>query len=128
MANKYIDVPRDLLVARLEQAGFKREDRRGEVVYYRGHDRHPRLRVVVFTSLPEFDVVARGCGEDAIRVQAQLTWTPAGTDVPRFKKLWETRVYRVNSVEGVLGRTVDAAREAYRQLNEWLKRETGGRL
>ncbi len=117
----YIEVPRERIIATLEAAGFSRDDVRGEVTYSRRHALDPKLLVKVYTSIPEFRDAARGCGEDAIRVVGLLTWTRQGEDVPRWKKLYQKRVFRVTSVEGVLERMMERAREAYKALNEFRK-------
>lgn len=117
--NLYIDIPRAAIEDRLKSCGFTRDDVRGEVTYSRVHDRDSRYRVKVYTSIPEFDTVSRSCGEDAIRVVALLTWTRRDEDVPRHKKLYQARIYRVNSVDGVLDRMVERMRDAYAAINEF---------
>jgi hypothetical protein len=71
----------------------------------------------VYSSIQRGAEEARGCGEDAIRVvalfaDARHQW-PART-IPIFKA---TRVHRTGSVEAVLERMVDRAREAYAACN-----------
>ena len=117
----YVEVPREAIVARLERAGFVRRDVPGEISYERYHDRDNRLSVIVYTSIAERASKGRGCGEDAIRVVALFTWTRRDETEPRHKKLFTARVHRVTSVEGVLERMIQKAREAYSACNEWLK-------
>lgn len=120
---RYVEVPREDIIGRLEKAGFKREQRPGEVTYARPHDRDSRLTVIVYTSIAERGSKGRGCGEDAIRVVALFRWTRRGETEVRRKKLFTARVHRVTSVEGVLTRMMEKARDAYRACNEWLAKE-----
>lgn len=117
----YVEVPREAITGRLEAAGFKREPIHGEVTYSRVHDRDDRLIVIVYTSVPEEGSKGRGCGEDAIRVVALFRWTRQGDTEQRRKKLFQARVFRVTSVEGVLERMMERAREAYGACNQWIK-------
>jgi hypothetical protein len=110
----------------LEKAGFTRRPVKGEVTYERRHDRDERLVVVVYTSVAEDAAVGRGCGEDAIRVLSFFTWTRQGETELRRKKLFEARVFRVTSVEGVLDRMMERARDAYAACNKWLAEHPPG--
>lgn len=116
----YVEVPRDKILDCLEKAGFTRRPVKGEVTYERRHDKDARLLVVVYTSVAEDATVGRGCGEDAIRVLSFFTWTRRGETEVRRKKLFEARVFRVTSVEGVLGRMMERARDAYAACNKWI--------
>ncbi len=120
-AGRYVEMSREAITTRLEEAGFKREPRSGEITYSRRHDRDTRLVVFVYTSIAEDGSKGRGCGEDAIRVIALFQWTRKGDTQVRSKKLYTGRVFRVTSVEGVLDRMMERARDAYRACNEWLK-------
>lgn len=117
----YVDVPSAALFARLEAAGFTRGRIGREVTYTRKHARDERLSVVVYTSAAEGAQDARGCGEDAIRVVAAFTWIHRPTNEQRRKNLFKAKVLRVTSVEGVLERTINAAREAYAACNEFIR-------
>lgn len=117
----FVDVPSDALFQRLEAAGFTRGVSGREVTYTRLHARDPRLSVVVYTSAAEGAQDARGCGEDAIRAVALFTWLHRASGEVRHKKLGAFKVLRVTSVDGVLDRTIDAARKAYQACNEFVK-------
>jgi hypothetical protein len=100
-------------------AGFRLvPETRGEEVYERAHDRDARYTVKVYSSIQRGAEVARERGADAIRVVAlfkedyRFHW-PART-VPIFKA---TRVHRTGSVDAVLDRMVERAREAYAACN-----------
>lgn len=119
--SRYVEVPSDKLFVMLAGAGFTRGVVGREVTYTRKHDRDPRLSVVVFTSVAEGAQDARGCGEDAIRVVGAFTWHHQASGEDRRKNLYKAKVLRVTSVEGVLERTINAAREAYKACNEFRK-------
>ena len=119
--SQYVDVPAQDLFGMLAGAGFTRGVVGREVTYTRKHDRDPRLSVVVFTSVAEGASDARGCGEDAIRVVAAFTWEHRPTGELRRKNLHKAKILRVTSIQGVLDRTLNAAREAYQACNEWRK-------
>ena len=117
----YVEVPSDRLFALLEGAGFTRGIMGREVVFSRKHAKDDRLSVVVFTSAAEGARDARGCGEDAIRVSAAFTWLHRASGETRRKILYRAKVLRVTSIEGVLQRTIDKAREAYQACNAYRK-------
>ena len=119
----FVEIRRDEVEAVLQAHGFTRDDVRGEIRYSRAHAVDPKLGVVVYTSIPEFDTAGRGCGEDAIRIVGMLTWTRAGEDVPRHKKLYSKRVYRTGNSDAVMTRMVDRMREAYAALNQFRKEQ-----
>lgn len=119
--NAYIQIPRDRLEALLTGAGFQPDRAGRELVYRRAHDKDGRLSIAVYTSIATFAGSARGCGKDAIRVVALFTWLHQASGEQRRKNLYKARVYRVNSVEGVLERTLGKMREAYASCNEFLK-------
>jgi hypothetical protein len=114
----FVEVPADAIRQRLAAAGFHLvPEARGEEVYERAHDRDGRYTVRVYSSIQRGAEEACGCGEDAIRVvtlfaDARHQW-PARA-IPIFKA---TRVHRTGSVEAVLERMVDRAREAYAACN-----------
>ena len=119
MTARFVPVPAAAIRDRLAGAGFKlnTELKFGEEVYDRAHDRDPRYVVRVYTSIQVGTEGVRNRGSDAIRVvalfcDAQHHW-PARV-MPIFKA---TRVHRSGTVETVLDRIVDRAREAYGACN-----------
>jgi hypothetical protein len=111
----YIAVPTETLVAHLESMGFSKDAvaRGREVTYSIAHKREPRLRVVVYTSVREGEAQVRARGKDAIRTC--LVWTAENgktTGVTKAK-----RVFRTGTVEGVLARLRERAREMYGAAN-----------
>lgn len=125
--NRYVEVPRDRMEAMLNGAGFSRRCIGNELAYVRLHARDARLQVKVLTSIAMEMPEAREVGEDAIRVFAIFTWRHFSDGKERTKKIFSKRIYRVNSVEGVLDRTINAAREAYAACNEFLKKKEPSR-
>ena len=111
--SSYVEVPKQEFAKRLEAAGFVLAPEEGEVAYRRVHRVDPDLQVLVLTSVPKSGEVARGVGEDAVRILV-LARTASG----RNRCLWKCRVNRVTSVEGVLERTMERAREGYEVLNQ----------
>ena len=118
MSRGFVHVPADAIRSRLAAAGFRLvPEARGEEVYERAHNRDARYTVKVYSSIQRGAGEARGCGEDAIRVVAlfadsRFSWPARVT--PIFKA---TRVHRTGSVEAVLDRMVERAREAYAACN-----------
>ena len=118
MSARFVAVPAAAIRERLAAAGFTLVPaNRGEEVYERKHDRDSRYAVHVFSSIQRGAEEVRDCGSDAIRVVAtftdsKFTW-PAKT-WPIFKA---TRVHRAGSVDAVLDRMIDRAREAYAAIN-----------
>ena len=119
MTARFVPVPAAAIRNRLAAAGFRLIDtaRGSEEVYERKHDKDERYIVRVYSSLTHGADDVRSCGEDAIRVVALFVdsthhW-PART-YPIFKS---ARVYRTGTVEGVLDRMIERAREAYAQCN-----------
>lgn len=102
----FVPVPAAALVVALETAGFRRLEQPAgrEVVYYRTHQNDVRYSVKVYTSIREGSDVARHRGQDAIRVVA----------VREERGIYKgPRVYRTGSVDAVVGRMLERAREAY---------------
>jgi hypothetical protein len=121
--NIYVQIPREALEAKLQSMGFTRDDVRGEVTYSRPHHLNRNLRVVVYTSCGEFSQQARDKDADAIRIVGLLTWRRRDEEVDRRKAVFKAKILRVNSVEGVLQRVHEKAREAYAALNEFQKQK-----
>lgn len=114
MSSRFVEVPAAAIRERLAAAGFRLLPMSsGEEVYERAHDRDSRYVVKVYSSIQRGATGVRACGADAIRVVALLV-TPRKT-YPIFKS---ARVYRTGTVEGVLGRMIERAREAYATCNE----------
>jgi hypothetical protein len=93
----------------------------GEEVYERAHDRDKRYTIKVYSSIQRGASGVRGCGADAIRVVALLN--ASGRVYPIFKS---SRVYRTGSVEAVLDRMIERAREAYSVCNQHQKKRVPG--
>lgn len=133
--SRFVLVPAHAIRSRLSAAGFTLLEGHGEEVYERRHNRHADFAVKVYTSLPRGGDVVRGCGEDAIRVCAvryyawhkgeermDLAGIGGGPQGLRAHGLEsETRVFRTGTVEGVLDRMIERAREAYSFISEQLK-------
>lgn len=111
-------MPAAAIRSRLAAAGFRLVPApHGEEVYERPHDRDVRYTIKVYSSIQRGAAEVRECGEDAIRVVAIFLdgrfHYPAKV-VPIFKA---TRVHRTGSVEAVLDRMIERAREAYSACN-----------
>lgn len=119
--NTYINIPREAICSRLEKAGFIQGRVGGEIAYTRhGHD--PRIIITVCTSVAVRGSVARGRGQDAIRVLAHFHWN-VGTE-ERKKCLYKAKILRVNSIDGVLDRTIERARDAWRAGQAFLEKKS----
>ena len=118
MSRGFVPVPAAVLRQRLTAAGFRLVPAaHGEEVYERPHNIDGKYVVKVYSSIQRGADEVRECGEDAIRVVALFAdgrhhW-PARI-VPIFKA---TRVHRTGSVEAVLDRMIERAREAYSACN-----------
>lgn len=121
MSARYVEVPAAVIRERLTAAGFRLiPAHRGEEVYERAHDHDGRYVIKVYSSIQRGADEVRGCGADAIRVVALLVVGP--TEVyPIFKS---PRVYRSGTVESVLDRMIERAREAYAACNEHRRKRT----
>lgn len=118
--NKYVNLPRDRFIAMMQERGFgvAEDQRSGELVFTRRNHNNHDLVVKVYSSIPIHASVARDCGEDAIRVLACYD-PPKGKG--KFRKLEEYKVLRVNSVDGILERTLQRMRDAYADTNKAFK-------
>lgn len=124
----YVEVPSAKLFAMLSDAGFTRLPTNAgrEVVFERRMDGWGAARgflaVRVYTSVREGASRARRRGADAIRVV--LRWDSgepmanivafADNDRPVTRGLFSERVFRAGTVEGVLERTKQRMREAWK--------------
>ncbi len=119
MSARFVEVPAAAIRERLVAAGFRLIDAPGgEEVYERAHDKDARYTVKVYSSIQRGAAEVRDCGTDAIRVVALYTDTRfrwPGVPAPIFKA---TRVHRAGSVEAVLDRMIERAREAYAAINQ----------
>jgi hypothetical protein len=121
--SRSVIVPAEAIHARLRAAGFVEGRHGGEVIYARQHARCTHLSVIVYTTLPARGGDTRGLGEDAIRIVAMFERLTPGRDRPYTKLVAKTaRVFRTGSTEAVMERTIERAREAYAECNEFFKR------
>lgn len=127
--SRFVSVPAHALRSRLIAAGFELLPGAGEEVYERRHARHRDFAVKVYTSIARGKSEARGCGEDAIRVcvvryfawHGGMAREQSERDARGLQS--EARVYRTGTVEGVLDRMIERARDAYGFINETLKKQ-----
>lgn len=98
--------------AMLEAAGFVKQQGTGEDVYAYNYPKIKNTQIVVYSSIE--NGVARGDGQDAIRVSALYT-TQQGTKRGLFK---DVRVNRTGEIEGIVERTKQRMRNAYAELNK----------
>jgi hypothetical protein len=121
---RFVQVPAAAIRERLAAAGFGLiTAASGEEIYSRSHDRNSRYAVKVYSSIQRGADEARGCGEDAIRVVAIHY---SGSVGPNGEWLYDTaraiceatRVLRTGTVDGVLDRMIERAREAYAACNK----------
>lgn len=113
MTSTFVTVPAEKFAEKFTAAGFKPSASRTEVVYERPHN-DPRYTIKVYTSLSLNAAETRGVGADAIRVC--LVFTGKNGKTVGVGKA--TRVNRTGSVEGVLERTIERAREMWALANE----------
>lgn len=123
--SRYVEVPADSIHETLRKAGFTQDSFGGEIVYKRQHAKCKHLTIQVFTSLPVRGGDARGCGDDAIRVSAVFEKARRNAqpgDRPFVRIVHKgKRVHRSGSVEAVLARMLERARDAYGACNEFCK-------
>ena len=127
MTARFVNIPADAIRSRLSAAGFARnvQVRGKEEVYERKHEKDSRYIVRVYSSITAGDDEARGSGTDAIRVIAILVdsrfhYPPKGFTI--FKGI---RVHRAGTIEKVLDRMIERAREAYKACSAH-RAESGG--
>lgn len=123
--SRYVEVPAESIHEALRKAGFEQGSFGGEIVYKRAHAKCKHLTIQVFTSLPVRGGDVRGCGDDAIRVNAVFEKALRNAqpgDRPFVRIVHKgKRVHRSGSVEAVIKRMVERAREAYGACNEFCK-------
>lgn len=129
----YVQVPAEQLRAKLTEMGFSlaHDSFSREEIYERTHHRNPSYFVRVYSSIERGSRSARGCGEDAIRVVALRRVRTADWHEGkqwRIDGIAKTkRIHRTGTVEGVLERLHERAREAYSVINQRLKEQQPGR-
>lgn len=112
MGSRFVEVPAPAIRERLVGAGFRLLSTPGtEEVYGRHHHVDGRYLIKVYSSVHR-DRIA-GCGADAIRVVGLLV-----TEKKTYPIFKAQRVYRTGSVEKVLDRMIERAREAYAACNK----------
>ncbi len=116
----YIEIPAEKITSLLESKGFTKGIMGQEITYTIAHKREPKLKITIYTSLSVSGISARECGKDAIRVSATLV-----TEAKTYGIIKAKRVYRTGTVEGVLDRMLERAREVYSEGTEWLNRKRG---
>lgn len=122
MSTRYVEVPAEAIEGKLQSMGFARKIQGREVVYFRRNHNDNRLVVKVYTSLAANAAQARGCGQDAIRVVAAFEHGEQSFGI------WKgTRIFRTGSVEAVLERMYERAREAYGACNRWIDKQNDNR-
>lgn len=120
----YVEVPAHMIRTTLQAAGFElskalRTSAGSEEVYDRVHDKDRRYLIRVYTSITSGDSTVRSKGADAIRVVAVFRrdfYVDPGSHfaVGIFKA---KRIHRSGSVEAVLERMMQRARDAYAFCN-----------
>lgn len=120
--SRSVTVGADEFRARMDAAGFTEGAFGGEVTFARVHHRCRHCTVTIYSSLPARGGDTRGLGEDAIRVTAVFSRQTPGRDRPFVKVLAKpARVFRTGSSAGVLDRALERAREAYGELNAFVR-------
>lgn len=117
----YVEVPAEALVKFLADHGFSEIDPSGyERVFARTNHCCKHCYVIVNSSLSIGADIARGCGEDAIRVMSRFERvTPRGKFGKTFYKA--RRLHRTGSVEKVLERLYERIKDAYRECNRYYR-------
>lgn len=108
----YVEVPAEAFLA-FEKKGFVADRSGNELTYRRTSPEKPGLTIVVYTSVATGQAVARGCGQDAVRVVLVASLgRDAGGRSRGERGLFTQKVLRVTSVQGVLNRTWNACYHA----------------
>lgn len=112
--SRFVQVPFGEFDTFMQSIGCKRLEapRGSEIVYERTHDHDPALVVRIYSSFANGADTARSCGEDAIRIVLSVNG----------RGVWSCpKVLRTGSVQAVLERTRERAREAYAMANAMRK-------
>jgi hypothetical protein len=134
MTTTFVNIPPDTLRQALSSAGFTRNPavRAREEVWDFVHKRDARYIIRVYTTIPlvstnpssgtssstSSSTRVRACGNDAIRVVAICAKASPSTEYYGVYK--GRRVHRCGSIDGVVSRMLERAREAYRACNQRL--------
>ena len=117
MAARFVVIDRDLFCQALESKGFQVDEESTnmchELIYRRQHHLDPTMFIKVCTSLPAKRGDTRKNGADSIKVM--LIFDNGKKSGCLYKA---SRVFRTGSQEGVIERTIDRAREAYKVGNQ----------
>lgn len=101
---------------------FERTVQSNEIVYVLQHHYNKHIFLKIYTSISTQATIARGCGEDAIRVAVVFEKGKKGE--PGYKSFGIaklSRIYRTGSEEAVFQRIYDRMREGYRLANQWIR-------
>jgi hypothetical protein len=115
MATRYVEVSREALESFLVSKRFERTLQGSEVVYVFNHLVDKNVKVKVYTSLRDGARLARGCGEDAIRVVTVFDNGSKSFGVGKFPK-----VLRTGSEQAVLDRVYSRIQDAYKRGSEFI--------
>lgn len=123
MTSTWIQISAERMFGVLREHGFRYwEDARGnEIVFARDHDRDPRYKILVYTSIRQGDRTTRPLGAEAIRVCAVLVDGKTTRGICSLP-----RVHRAGSADGVLARVLERARQAYLVCNGRIRDERAG--
>ena len=114
----YVTIPAQVFRDRLNAAGFIKINLTSskEEVYQREHHKDPRYLIRIYSSIPCGDFGTRGCGKDAIRVVV-IFQTQQKT-----YGIWKgVRVHRTGTVDAVIERTLQRARDGYGFVNQRIR-------
>ena len=117
MATRFVTIDRDVFCKALESWGFSVDEvsteKCHELIYRRQHHLDPTMFIKVCTSLPAKRGDTRKNGSDSIKIM--LIFDNGKRSGCLYKA---TRVFRTGTEEGVIERTLDRAREAYKVGNQ----------
>lgn len=117
---RYIEINSENFETFLKNKGFARGVECSEIVYDRTHDKCNHITIRVLTSIKDKSAIARGVGEDAIRVIAFFNNGKRNFGIAGRQSI--SRIYRTGSEEKVFERTLERMRQAYSIANDWLKK------
>ena len=120
MTERFVTVDRDTFCQALEAKGFSVDEESSnlchELIYVRQHHIDPTMFVKICTSMPQKRGDSRKNGADSIKVLLIFKNEKKSGCLYRA-----SRVFRTGTQEGVIERTLERAREAYRVGNQRLK-------